>query len=224
MGALLCVLISFTAAFCTPGRLSWKCLNLMKNDSSQPFEWRWVRLSIGDIPTFLHKHHTQGVKPLCLGYRFASTQDIIYVCHCFIWRAGQQRWALYLASNGSLPGRISQVNPIQCFELCKWCHNWEIGWLDNWWSKGQGPQSFTYPPHLAFWGHIIWSRELWGRRSEHLQEAQWLREFFWSQRGAKLGFTGGHHVLAGNHIASRAWDSWRSLPLRLDSYVSRTRN
>lgn len=191
----------------------------MKNDSSQPFEWRWVRLSIGDIPTFLHKHHTQGVKPLCLGYCFAWTQDIIYVCHCFIWRACQQRWALYLASNGSLPGRISQVNLIQCFEL----NDATTGKFGDWIiddHKVKVHKAYTYPPHLAFWGHIIWSRELWGRRSEHLQEAQWLSEFLWSQTGAKLGFKGGYHVLAGNHIASRAWDSWRSLPLRLDSYVS----
>ena len=122
LGALLCVLISFTAAFCTPGCPSWKCLHLMIDDSAQPFEWCWVSLSIGDIATFLRTHHTQGVKTLQIGYCFALTQDIIYVCHCFIWRAGQQRWALYLAStwkksntsNSSLPGRCSsQGNLIQ---------------------------------------------------------------------------------------------------------------
>ena len=45
LGALLCVLISFTAAFCTPGCPSWKCLHLMIDDSAQPFEWCWVSLS-----------------------------------------------------------------------------------------------------------------------------------------------------------------------------------
>ena len=75
-----------------------------------------------------------------------------------------------------------------------------------------------YPPHLAL--HIeaiLYDLASFGAVCRSICKKLSVLMSFSLALGAKLWFKGGYHVLAGNHIASRAWDSWRSLPLRLDS-------